>query len=79
MSIITIQPSTGRVYVDGVPITLMAYGFGPRGDLDPTPGNLADLASSGRMPPVRPDAAGRYFRLVCVQAWARFRTEGFRP
>ncbi len=78
MSIITIQPSTGRVYVDGVPITLMAYGRGR--DCEPgVPGNIADIAKSHHMPSVPPLAAGHYFRLVCVHAWARFRAEGFRP
>ena len=75
MSIITVQPSTGRIYVDGVPITLMAYGFGPRNQT----GNLADLAASARMPPVPLHTCSRYFRAACLEAWQRFQNEGFRP
>ena len=75
MSIITVQPSTGRIYVDGVPITLMAYGFGPRNQT----GNLADLAASARMSPVPLHTCSLYFRAVYAEAWQRFQNEGFRP
>ncbi len=57
------------------PATIVPNGFIGYGLI----GNVTDILASHSMPQVRPDAAGRYFRVVCVQAWARFRTEGFRP